>query len=807
LVERYVVTGQAAPDNSILCHQDYPKIEQSKRVAATRLFMHPRGFAMRLDTPDHWQWTAIGQSAALVSGSHQTLLDNIVSHVVRATGCATALICRALDGELAVLAGVQHGPLHGVLPVHLGATFARTADRVQIQSIDAPPIALGFVGEHGVKVRFAAAVPVACEDLAYLMVLHDHDRPPLSAAQCYVLRAHAAHLATIFELATLREQSDIVDSAEHRANLERLRLLESVAVHARDSIIITEAEPIDLPGPRIMYCNAAFTAATGYSAADVIGQTPRILQGPKTDPVSRERLRRALTDWEPIEIELVNYRKDGTEFWVELSIVPVANERGWFTHWVSVQRDITERKNAEELSGRVRAAESENQALANEILERKRIEAELLYTAFHDSLTRLRNRPFFMDRLKTALSRQRLGETVACSVLFLDLDRFKVVNDSLGHVEGDALLKEVAGRLKKCVRPQDTLARLGGDEFAILIEDATGLSTPVRVAERIIESLRAPVQLNRTIVFPSCSIGIVQTSDTPTVPEDLIRDADIAMYEAKRSGFGDYAIFDASMHKSAVARLALQTDLRRAVEQKEFHLAYQPIVDPTSGSILSFEALLRWEHPLRGAIAPSDFVPVAEEIGLIRQIDLWVMREACAQLKEWQQLFANPHLKLSVNTSAAEFVDDNFVNDITSVLGEFGLAPECLELEITEGIFLNSSPEIAAKLAAVRRLGVRVALDDFGTGYSSLSYINRYPIDTIKIDKSFIDDVCTNQNTHAIVELIVKLGAALNLNIVAEGVETQDQADALVKIGCTSIQGYFFGKPMSADDVSRALSF
>jgi diguanylate cyclase (GGDEF)-like protein/PAS domain S-box-containing protein len=762
---------------------------------------------MRLDTPDHWEGVAISQAAALSAfESHQALLENIVAHVVKATGCAGALICRSIAGELKVLASVQHGPLHDVVPLHGDATAALSVSDVHFQFIDAPPIGLRFVGEHGTKVRFAAAIPIACEDLAYLMVLDDHDRLPLSPAQCYVLRAHAAHLATAFELASLREQGDLVDSVEHRANLERLRLLESVAVHARDSIIITEAEPIDLPGPRILYCNAAFTAATGYSAADVVGLTPRILQGPKTDPASRARLRRALEAWEPVEIELINYRKDGTEFWVELSIVPVANEHGWFTHWVSVQRDISERKNAEELSGRVRAAESENQALADEILERKRIEAELLYTAFHDSLTRLRNRPFFMDRLAAALSRGCVGGVAACSVLFLDLDRFKVVNDSLGHIEGDALLKEVARRLKRSIRPQDTLARIGGDEFAILIEDATDLSTPVQVAECIIEALRAPVQLNRQSVFPSCSIGIVQTSNPLVEPEDLIRDADIAMYEAKRSGFGDYAIFDASMHASAVARLALQTDLRHAVEHDEFHLAYQPIVDPTSGAILSFEALLRWEHPLRGPVSPADFVPVAEEIGLIRQIDQWVMREACAQLKKWQRQFSNPQLRLSVNTSAPEFADVNFVDDLTRVLAEFELAPNCLELEITEGIFLNSSRDIAAKLAAVRRLGVRVALDDFGTGYSSLSYINRYPIDTIKIDKSFIDDVCANSHTHAIVELIVNLGAALKLNIVAEGVETQDQADALVKVGCTAIQGYYFGKPMPADDVPGAFS-
>jgi PAS domain S-box-containing protein len=263
-------------------------------------------------------------------------------------------------------------------------------------------------------VRFASATPISGGASAFLIVLDIHERPRLSAAQTYVLRTHAAHLTTILELASLQKRVQRVEGIENRANLERLRLLESVAVHARDSIVITEAEPIDLPGPRIIYCNAAFTQATGYSAEEVIGLTPRALQGEKTDPASREKLRRALSAWEPIEIEMINYRKDGTEFWVELSIVPVANERGWYTHWVSVQRDITERKNTEELTARVRVAEIENEALATEIVERRRIEAELQYAAFHDNLTRLRNRAFFMERLTKALERdQTQGEVAA----------------------------------------------------------------------------------------------------------------------------------------------------------------------------------------------------------------------------------------------------------------------------------------------------------------------------------------------------------------------------------------------------------
>jgi diguanylate cyclase (GGDEF)-like protein/PAS domain S-box-containing protein len=761
---------------------------------------------MRKDVPAHRPGEAIQILQSPTShGVDQLPLERIVADAGYATGCSSAIVCRECDGEFIIVVGNAEGPLQGLAPAVLyGENLVHSRIFATQFVDDAPSSPIGFHSEHGPEVRFSAAARIADDGNSFLVVLHDEDHPPLSRAQIYVLRAHAAHLATVFQLAEMRQTVDLANGAAS-AKVERLRLLESVAVHARDSILITEAEPIDLPGPRILYCNAAFTKATGYSAADVLGLTPRILQGPKTDPAARTRLREAFLAWESVEIELINYRKDGTEFWVELSIVPVADDRGWFTHWVSVQRDISERKEAEQLANRVRIAEFENKALATEIQERKRVEGELLYTAFHDNLTRLRNRAFFMDRLATALDRARDETLAACSVLFLDLDQFKIVNDSLGHLAGDALLKEIALRLKDCVRPQDTLARLGGDEFAILIEDGVGLATPVQIAERIIAALRAPVQLGRQSVFPSCSIGIAQTGDRDALPEDLIRDADIAMYVAKRAGYGDYAIFNASMHDSAVARLTLQTDLRQAIDRSEFDLAYQPIVNPATGALFGFEALVRWDHPERGLISPADFISVAEEIGIIRQIDHWVMREACSQLSKWQRQFSNPSLRMNLNTSAAEFVDPEFLQDLSKTMAEFSLLPQCIEIEITEGIFLHPSPGIAATIAAIRQLGVRIALDDFGTGYSSLSYINRYSIDTIKIDKSFIDDVCTDDRTRAIIDLIIKLGRTLDVAVVAEGVETQDQADALLAIGCRAVQGFYFARPLSVNDATNLL--
>lgn len=740
-----------------------------------------------------------------VSAAQYQALRQIADDAVHAADAFGAFICELKNDAMSVIA-TSSGQSDDLIRPILGSAGARGTDGLTVQKIGLSPITpIEFSGPKGDTVRFAAIVSLGRNVPSYLILIDKRQRKNLSLAQAYTVQAHAAHLSTVLDVQSLYQESISDHTNGHDFDMERLRLLESVAVHARDSIIITEAEPVNLPGPRILYCNAAFTKATGYLPEEVVGQTPRILQGPDTDPVTRAELRYALENWQPIEVELVNYRKDGSKFWVELSIVPVANDKGWYTHWVSVQRDISERKNAEELAIRVRVAEGQNAALASEIIERKRVEAELLYTAFHDGLTRLRNRAYFMNQLQAALDRETSQSEQTCAILFLDLDRFKIVNDSLGHVHGDALLRDVAQRLKRSVRPQDTLARIGGDEFAILIHDDAGLAIAVEAAERILVAMRTPLQLSHQSVFPSVSIGISQSLGRATSPDDLLRDADIAMYEAKRAGHGDYAIFDPAMHDVAVARLALQTDLRLAVQQGDFHLAYQPVFNPTTREVSSFEALLRWEHPQLGLMAPGDFIPVAEEIGLIREIDRRVMIEACTQLKKWHVLQGRSTLRMSVNTSAAEFVDPAFLNDLSAILTSLDLPPECLELEITEGIFLHSSPQIAGIIASIRQSGVRIALDDFGTGYSSLSYISRYPIDTIKIDKSFIDEICTRQSTCAIVNLIMGLGKALDLNIIAEGVENSEQAERLTAIGCVAIQGYLLSKPLSAIEASSLL--
>ncbi|HEX8554379.1 MAG TPA: EAL domain-containing protein [Sphingomonas sp.] len=733
-------------------------------------------------------------------------LHRLLGATLRATACTVAAVFTSdADGYRRIAgAGAPLGELLELVPAQDAARLPSGAFQI------APFATAGSVMRVQVGGRdlscFAAAssFTTAGGGVGLLVVVDELAHRRISPAQGYVLEAQAAHCRTLLELEDARRGAHRNREADGTTS-QRLRLLESVAVHARDSIVITEAEPLDLPGPRILFCNAAFTRATGYTSEEVLGKTPRILQGPDTSPEARAKLRAAFASWSPVEVELINYRKDGTPFWVELSIVPVANENGWFTHWVSVQREITERKAAEELAMRMRVTQIENEVLATEIQERKRVEAELLYTAFHDNLTRLRNRAFFMDRLTDAIERRRADPNHGCAVLFLDLDRFKVVNDSLGHLAGDTLLKEIARRLKGCVRPQDTLARIGGDEFAILIEDAAELQAAAAIAERIIEAMRTPMRLGRQEVFPACSIGIVQSSVRCDGPEALLRDADIAMYEAKRAGHGGYAIFDDSMHADAVAKLELQTDLRLALHRNEFEVVYQPLIDLADRRVSGFEALLRWRHPERGLVSPVDFIDAAEEIGLIRHIDRWVRHEACRQLKAWQDVSGRPDLRMSINASATEFADAAFASDLADLLAGLDLAPSTVQLEITEGIFLDPTASAIDTVEQVRRLGVRIALDDFGTGYSSLSYINRYPIDTIKIDRSFVAGMGANDRTFAVVDLIVSLGRKLDVAIVAEGVETAEQAATLAALGCGYGQGFHFARPQPAEVAEASL--
>ncbi len=449
-----------------------------------------------------------------------------------------------------------------------------------------------------------------------------------------------------------------------------------------------------------------------------------------------------------------------------------------------------------------------------ELAERKKIEGKLRHDALHDALTDLPNRALILDRLHHALQRfLRHGlnsyflEPNKFAVLFLDLDRFKVINDSLGHAAGDQMLQMVAQRLRSALRAEDSLARLGGDEFVILLEDIRELSDVIDVVHRIYEKLNTSILLDNHEVMVGASIGIVFSAMHYTHPAQLLRDADTAMYRAKSKQRGSYEVFDPSMHFQVMSQLQLEHDLRHAIEHQGLTLYYQPMVSLKSQQILGFEALVRWQHPERGLISPDEFIPIAEDTGLIIPIDLWVLREACQQLRQWQNyLSGHQPLFMSVNFSGQQFSQSNLMTQIDQILDEVNLNPHDLRIELTESVLIEKTQTAAEILSQLVERRIQVALDDFGTGYSSLSYLHKFPIHTLKIDRSFISSLGSNSENSEIVKAIVNLGLNLGLEIVAEGIETQEQLQFLTENYCQVGQGYYFSKPLDAEAAFTLLS-
>jgi diguanylate cyclase (GGDEF)-like protein/PAS domain S-box-containing protein len=432
-----------------------------------------------------------------------------------------------------------------------------------------------------------------------------------------------------------------------------------------------------------------------------------------------------------------------------------------------------------------------------DITDRKGAEEKLHHDAFHDALTGLPNRALFADHVKLAIARLQRRKDHTFAVFYIDLDRFKVVNDSLGHMGGDQLLVGIARRLEYCLRPGDTIARMGGDEFTVLLEDIGDGSEVSNVADRIQKELSAPFSLSGREVFTTVSIGIALSSEAYERPEDVLRDADTAMYRAKSMGKARYEMFDTGMHSAAIKLLQLETDLRRAIERNEFIVVYQPIMSLETGLLRGFEALVRWHHPERGLIAPMDFIPIAEETGMIVQIGEWVLRQACHQMHEWQVIFpSEPASFMCVNLSVKQFSQPDLIERVAAILKETGLAPSSLKLEITESAVMENVETATKMLEKLQALGVQLAMDDFGTGYSSLSNLHRFPINTLKIDRSFITRMAENNENAEIVRTISGLAQNLGMDVVAEGVETRDQLELLKSLGCQFGQGYFFSKPL-----------
>lgn len=459
------------------------------------------------------------------------------------------------------------------------------------------------------------------------------------------------------------------------------------------------------------------------------------------------------------------------------------------------------------------------------VIERQRSRERLIHDAFHDPLTQLANRALFLDRLQVMLSRAKRSKHYKFAVLFLDLDRFKVVNDSLGHLAGDQLLVQVAQRLVSCLRNTDLvahleedeapgrlscderIARLGGDEFTIILDDIYDASGPIRVAERIQYELVTPFNIDGQSVYMTVSIGIALSSTGYDLVEDILRDADLAMYRAKTLGRTRWEVFDQAMHDQAVCSLQLEAELHRAVSEQEFRLHYQPIVSLEDGVVRGFEALIRWNHPRRGMVSPAEFIGLAEEIGLIRLIGEWVLKEACTQLKKWQDMYEmRPPLTMSVNVSAKQLSQANLVERVAQIVQSSSIAPGSLKLELTESVVMSDAEHSRQLFLELKSLGIQLSLDDFGTGYSSLSYLRRLPLDVLKVDRSFVSQMDTDEEKQNIAQIIVMLARTLGLTVIAEGAETEGEVKKLQALECEYVQGYYFHKPMAAHAAQLVLA-
>jgi len=569
--------------------------------------------------------------------------------------------------------------------------------------------------------------------------------------------------------AELKQSNDlrIEDSAARERTEQALRLRERAIDASANAIIILNATP---PDYLIEYVNPAFERITGYSLNEVVGQCFRFLQSDDYDQPSIDEIRASLREKREGHVTLRNQRKDGSSFWNDIYIAPVSDRSGDVSHFVVTQYDIT---------------------------STKRYEAELEFQANRDVLTGLANRNLLRDRLRQAVAyAERYGHPVW--VVFIDLDRFKFVNDTLGHRAGDLLLNKVAERLLGAVRLTDTVARLGGDEFAILLVERTDERLTVASVQRIMDALSAPLTVDGHEFFVTCSTGVATYPTDGHDADVLIKNAEIAMYRAKELGRNNFQFYTAAMNAEALERLRIEGNLRNAIEREEFVLHYQPQVDLHTGRIIGMEALIRWHHPELGMVPPARFIGLAEETGLIVPIGMWVTRTACKQNKAWQDAGFG-ELRIAVNLSARQFYQQDLVQSIADILKESGLAPQYLEFELTEGLVMTDVEKAIGILRDMNALGVQISIDDFGTGYSSLAYLKRFPIDILKIDQSFVRDITLDADDAAIVVSIISLAHNLRLQVIAEGVETQEQLTYLSRHGCDQIQGYFFSRPVPAE--------
>ncbi|MEO6665534.1 MAG: EAL domain-containing protein, partial [Nitrospiria bacterium] len=653
---------------------------------------------------------------------------------------------RAIDG-------IEIGPNVGSC-----GTAAYRRELVIAEDIAADPLWSGYrelALAHGLKACWSR--PVSASDDRVLGTFAVYARVPHrpSAADLALIES-AAHLAGI---AIERKQAeDTLRNSETR--------LRAILTNAADGMVTIDGDRL------VESLNPAAERIFGYPAAEVIGRNIKMLM-PEPYQSEHDGYVQRYVDGGRGRIigigprEVVGRRRDGTTFPMDLAVSEMRLDGQRL--FIGIVRDITERKRAEE---------------------------RLDYLAHYDALTGLPNRALFHDRLtQTTIAAGRHDRVV--TVMFLDLDRFKTINDTLGHEAGDLVLRTVADRLTACVREGDTVSRLGGDEYAIILADMAQSQDAMGIAQKLLDRIREPVHVAGHELVICASIGITLYPADDSRIDNLLKNADTAMYRAKEQGRNTYQFYTADMNAEAVHRLTLETDLRRAIEHGEFLLHYQPQIDLKSSALIGMEALVRWRHPREGLVPPATFIPLAEDTGLIVPIGQWVMRTACAQNKAWQDA-GLPKLRVSVNVSARQFRQKSFPETVAAILRETGLGPAYLELEVTESLMMDHVEAAIATLKDLHAMGIALSIDDFGTGYSSLSYLRRFPIDSIKIDRSFIGSL-TDPSQTAIVTAMISLAHTLQLRVVAEGVETVGQADFLRDHGCDQGQGYLFSKPLAAD--------
>lgn len=559
------------------------------------------------------------------------------------------------------------------------------------------------------------------------------------------------------------------DVTQKRIALDELRIREraiEASTHGIAIIDISKHENI------IIYVNKAFERTTGYSEQYALGKSLASIQGSNTEEVNNKRIELAIREQREEIVEMESVKRNGEVFWCELSVAPVKDSFGHVKHYVCILNDITQRRD---------------------------MENQLVMQATYDSLTNLPNRVLLMDRVEQAVLQAKKSSTML-AFLFLDLDRFKMTNDTLGHNMGDKLLQAIANRLLIATNDFDTVARLGGDEFVILLSDLDSMQKAELMAQNILHVIEKPVQIDQHSLKITGSLGISFFPRDGVDYESLMKSADLSMYHAKDNGRNTYRIYEPEMNRRVINHMQLDSALRDAIKNKEFFLVYQPLIDLKESKVIGFEALMRWHSKTLGLVNPIDFIPMAEENGLIIEMGEWVMKEACQQIKAWQKQGLK-NLSVAVNISGRQFRQSNLSEMIAKILKNTGLESKYLELELTESLLIEDVEHVVEMMYALKDMGIKLVIDDFGTGYSSLSYLKQFPVDKLKIDRSFINEMASNQNDAAIAKAIINLGHSLNIQVLAEGIETEFQRDFCVNHGCDFAQGYLFKAPDTPDKI------